>query len=912
MKKLLVLVSILFMGLAVVACQDTTAATTADANATTLASAKTSLNAVFSDPSNITNNITVPTSLASGAVTATWTSSEPGVIAFSEPADGVATGVVNRPALGDGDATVTVTATLTIADLSDTWSQELTVKENTVAEISINTVADIFAITDSSYDGTYQVTIEDLTVIAAGDDAVFAYDGTGIIEIYGGASSSMEVGKVYTVAGTIDWYYGLWEITSSTATEQTTAVADIPTPEAITSVDTYITALLADGADDPAKGTVADGSFEPVYATVTGKVYVIPGDTSNYNTYVIDTTATELTVGSSEAAATGFMVYYHTNDLATVRLYDGIEVTMNVVIYTYRSNNNAFAIYYVGGPDGITANLSDEQKQSIDAGSLSIPESTTEAITLDLPTTGANGSTIVWSYTDSENTDNSYVDLTTGAVTVPSEVQVSVGLTATVSYGTLADVVVEFTIKIGEYPVSTIADAIAAGTGVTVKVVGIITDTTDAAGYGAYWLQDATGGFDLFNKYSVFTDEMIGHTYEIIGTVDVYNGLYELVVASIEDVTEVTTDPLTMPTAIDLTSSAVDAETLLPYQGQLVDLSGYVLKSAVATDPTSSFTMYFINSAGNEISVRLDKDVTGFADFVAIVNSAAAGTAFDFTNAILGWYNGPQLLVGSGTTIAAGTAYTEQQQLDTAVSALSVPEASVELINDLTLPTEGLFGATVAWTSSNDTVISTTGVVTRPAVGESDATVTLSYVVTVGSTSTTAVTIEFTVLAEVAGADVLAYTTGFESSEGFTASTVYNNTTEAFTGPTGNQWGTFYGTPSTTSYIYDGQSMQMRYYTTAPSDYGYTYTNFTVANVSKVVFTAKDNANVAGVEVFYSVDNGVTWVSVGITALTTTATEYTVNINATGDTMIKFQLAGTTVAERLTIDNVNIYSAPSN
>lgn len=35
---------------------------------------------------------------------------------------------------------------------------------------------------------------------------------------------------------------------------------------------------------------------------------------------------------------------------------------MDVVIYTYRSNNLAYAIYYVGGPTGIVATLNDQQK----------------------------------------------------------------------------------------------------------------------------------------------------------------------------------------------------------------------------------------------------------------------------------------------------------------------------------------------------------------------------------------------------------------------------------------------------------------------------------------------------------------------------------------------------------------------
>lgn len=758
MKKVLFILSILVMGLVLVSCGDKEEPV--DGAIATLASAKTSLNGVFSDPSNITNNITVPTSLLNGAVTATWTSDEPGVISFGTPDAGLVTGTVNRPALGDGDATVVVTAALSIQSelstdmLTDTFTITLTVKENTVAEISIETVADILAVVDSEYDGTYNVTIENLSVFAAGDDAVFAYDGTGVIEVYGGASSEMEVGKVYTVAGTIDWYYGLWEITKSTATEQTGATFQAPTKEAITNVSGYIDSLITAGENSHA--SVADGAFEPIYASITGKVYVIPGDDSNYNTYIISSDATAFTVGSADTPAQGFMVYYHTNNLNDLRLYDGIEVTIDVVIYTYRTNNNAFAIYYVGGADGITANLTDAEKQTIDAGQLSIPASTTEAITLDLPTAGANGSTIAWSFTDSENAANSYVDLATGAVTVPTGEQVTVGITATVSFTGLDDLVMTFEIKIGEYPLSTIAEAIAMGDGATVRVVGIVTDTSDAAGYGAYWLQDATGGFDLFNNAALFTEDMIGKTYEIIGVVDLYNGLWELVPAAATDIVELTGDQaLAMPAATDISAMTLDSETLLPYQGTLVDLSGFVLKYDLqASYSATSFTMTFVNAAGQTAAVRIDKDVPGYDTLVAVVAGATAGQAFDFTNVIMSWYNGPQIMIASNSTIAAGTAYTNQQLLDTAAAFLSVPAANAEVTTNLSLPTEGLFNTVVAWTSTNTDVIATDGTVTRPANGAGDAAVTLSYVISLGELSNAAVTIDFTVLEAPANAAV--------------------------------------------------------------------------------------------------------------------------------------------------------------
>lgn len=157
------------------------------------------------------------------------------------------------------------------------------------------------------------------------------------------------------------------------------------------------------------------------------------------------------------------------------------------------------------------------------------------------------------------------------------------------------------------------------------------------------------------------------------------------------------------------------------------------------------------------------------------------------------------------------------------------------------------------------------------------------------------------------------YSTGFESPD-FPAGTVYNNTTVAYTGPAGQQWGTYYGTPSTTSPLTASQSMQMRWYTTAPANLGYTFTNFDLANVSKVTFKA---ANTSGINIIasYSTNGGTSFAGEQTFTLSTTGTEYTFNISATGEypnVRIKFALTAPTVtSSRLIIDDIAIYGITS-
>ena len=151
------------------------------------------------------------------------------------------------------------------------------------------------------------------------------------------------------------------------------------------------------------------------------------------------------------------------------------------------------------------------------------------------------------------------------------------------------------------------------------------------------------------------------------------------------------------------------------------------------------------------------------------------------------------------------------------------------------------------------------------------------------------------------------YSTGFESSEGFTSNTVYNNTDLLVSGPSGKQWSTFFGTPSATSPLVGSQSMQMRWYTSSPSSKGYTVTNFATSGIGSVTFNA---ANTAGINVIVSYSlNGTTWLSPQTFTLTTTSTGYTYNVpaSATGALRFKFELTYTTApsaTSRLYIDNV--------
>lgn len=158
------------------------------------------------------------------------------------------------------------------------------------------------------------------------------------------------------------------------------------------------------------------------------------------------------------------------------------------------------------------------------------------------------------------------------------------------------------------------------------------------------------------------------------------------------------------------------------------------------------------------------------------------------------------------------------------------------------------------------------------------------------------------------GEDEILYSTGFESSESFVASTVYNNKDPKLFGEEGKQWGVVYGTASTTSPLVDAQSMQMRYYT-ADAVIPYCQMEFDVENASKVIFQSMNTAN-NNVLVQHSTDSGASWSTGETFTIKTSPTTCTYEVGEkAAKVRFKFTLvppATPTNKSRLYLDDVKI------
>ena len=647
MKKILLFFTAIGFAIGMTACQETEPVVE-DSAVQTLQEAYDSLNALITDPSNITGGFSVPTALKGGEVTAEWSSTNPGVLTVGEESEGLATVTVNRPAFGDPDAEVTLKAMLSIPSALDTeqmlqleWMIELTIKANTVEEVSIESIADVLAVTEVEYDGTYQVTLSGLTIVAKGNQSAFAYDGTGMIMIYGGDMALLEVGKVYTISATIEWYYGIWELTDWTATEEAGSAPMTSEPEVVTDLEGYIDAMIASGENSYGDGNAASGSFEARHLKVTGKVFVIPEDTSDYNTYLMpsDYDTTQAWVGGTdENPVKGLMLYRDTMDMASIRSYDGLVVTIEVIVYTYRTDRDTFAIYYIGGPNGIEATLTDGEKLTIDANALQLPSEVIEPSTLSLPSSGENGTTITWT-----SSDETIINSSTGEVTMPANGQAIVTLTATLELGTETPVTKEFIIKVGVPQLMTIEEALGVAHGEMVTVQGYVTTNIDGRNF---LIQDGHHALDIYTNDDAVKTTLLsaladGLVVELRAKRGAYGGLEQL--SDVEYMVVVDETEISRPVAYNLQSTS-ELESL---KARMVLLESVEVQST-STDSYGNLDIVVLMGT-SELTVRWDSRTT---DPAGLPTELVAGDVVSIMTGLSWGSSGARLRIDSANDVS--------------------------------------------------------------------------------------------------------------------------------------------------------------------------------------------------------------------------------------------------------------------
>ena len=406
--------------------------------------------------------------------------------------------------------------------------------------------------------------------------------------------------------------------------------------------------------------------------------------------------------------------------------YDNVYITGpaggKVVIY-YRSNadelvtlaGSIVTIDLIGYQDGtvlyqgvladatVETAFTDAQKVADAAAVIDLGEIGAVESDLTLPLTEINsGATITWATSDAAVvTDAGVVIRVAGSDTL-------VTLTATVTVG--AEVVTrDFVITVVDandsIPMSVI-EALALTDGDSVLVVGVIT--------GMYYDERIIQGPD---GSALWVDSNIGGAIgdEIVvrGTLTTYDSYGN------------NSRKIYSATVIETLSSGnvlvIDAET---------DPEVIVTEFAEQRTYTATLTIDSFNSYGDVFfdtgaeAMQLSFDYELYAPY--IMDVYAIGDAVEVTFTILDVNYGAVRVVNVTMPVL-----TEAQNMLAAKGALEV-DATVTA--DITLETAlADYNATITWASSNELVITTAGVITRPLNGEGDVDVTLTATIVIGA-----------------------------------------------------------------------------------------------------------------------------------------------------------------------------------
>ncbi|MCF7931615.1 MAG: lamin tail domain-containing protein [Acholeplasmataceae bacterium] len=647
-----------------------------------------SLESSFEDAYTLDTTLDLPTSLLGASID--WETDSPLV--------DLETGALTMPE--NAQETVTLTATATINGV------ERVITISFIAgELDIITLADARAA-----DG--KVRIQGVVTAQVDNRSFMIQDATGALAIYTSnaeliAALTAALGKEVDMVADRGDYNGLEQL--SPISIEVLGDAPLPAARSITNVPFTAEDLL------PFQAMLVSAEGLEVVSTATDQYNNIILMLKNANEEEI-----ELRFDSRIDADTSF--------IETLVAGDFVNIVGAPLSWAY----NAPRLYFTDFSQVTEAAYipeTDEEKVLLAADALDIPSEIGANVTLPLPTDGLYGTSIAW------DSDNAQIDATTGEVTVTGTAVV-VTLTATVTLNA-AEEVREFEVTVG-YITQTVADARAAEVGTQLTIEATITavsfDTSDRA---VVFVQDDYEGIYLYKVPAEFKAHLaVGNTIKVTGSRAVYQNLVQL--NNFVDVELVSEGNVTTPLLV------TDPTMLPDYQGQLVSVTGY-LKQTYTGTPSD----YHLVTTEGQFALRLisgsDAPAAQRDTVYAALVGVPAGSEVTVVAGVGQYSTTMQIMLFEGSQITVGAVGADEDLLAVALANLVLPQDGSTAELDLTLPTEGLFGITVVWSSDNEAVISTTGVINRPAPGESDASVVLGYTVFMGETELMTGTITVTV-----------------------------------------------------------------------------------------------------------------------------------------------------------------------
>lgn len=259
---------------------------------------------------------------------------------------------------------------------------------------------------------------------------------------------------------------------------------------------------------------------------------------------------------------------------------------------------------------------------------------------------------------------------------------------------------------------------------------------TGRKGYDFYIEDQSGAGFIYMNKAATYDSIKVGDRIDVSGTIASYAsaGIYQITAPTLSKLAGncQISDPVHVSKYSELAANHMKRVAM-------DDLSITELKINPGSGSDSSLTVTGADKVGFTIFVH--KSVTEKANIDAILGELSVGDSISINGGFADRYKNDQIAITDPSQIKAPE-LTFERKVELIQKGIEAAIPST-VRKSITLPTTSDYSSTITWTSSNPSLISNSGAVTRPT--DSDKDVTLSYVVSIGTSSAPAKSITVTV-----------------------------------------------------------------------------------------------------------------------------------------------------------------------
>lgn len=691
MKKVLTFLLVLTLGFTLASC-------TNKEDAINVEDAATKLSVDVKDPAKVTSDLTLPTEGLHES-TITWESDNTAVITND--------GKVTRPAVGEDDVTVKLTATLTIG--KETATKEFQFKVLASEPSLAITIAKLES--DDVSDGD----IVEITGIVTGriqGKGFHIVDSTGGTYVYLGSNpENVAIGDEVTVLGERSTYFNMHQVKEIQNLTVNSSGNAIPAYAAKTIEALY--------DEDPVNTTLYNDliEFDGFVAIMGSK------DNAYLSWYDADLDLHKIEVYYKSGMLAAGATPYDSPEMITLKAMAGKLVTAKA---TFMDNYKGTFRVSIDTPSTFTEKtITDQEKANLAVAFesdyiQSQGEKLFNDLTLNTASDYVPGAALVWA------TDDDTVITAAGDAkhVIGSEPTANLTVTATVGTATATRT---FAIKLAdktELSGMTVGEAIALDDDTLVVVQGVVSGYR----YGMKpFIQDDQGNA-LFIYAEI--DAKIGDLIKVKGTTDTFTQYGNEMAQLSSDTVLIEKISEGNDLVIDTTTTAATiAADIKAYHSVLFEMT----LTYVETDSYGYY--HFTGDGTNTLTMNPDYFPT-LADHVDAT-----------TNGIKVRFVVRDVYHGNARIVPVSFPDLTSAQVMTAVDGLIT--VAGETTMDLSLTTYiPHFDAMITWTSTNAAVNAETGVVTRPAVGEADATGNLVASVVLGEDDAVEKTYAVTVKAE--------------------------------------------------------------------------------------------------------------------------------------------------------------------